>query len=1040
MQLLDLKVDISELNSDELARADELSNQVVALYQEERYEEAIPFAEEVIAIRERAIGDDHRFVADSLSNLGALHDALNNYAEAITAYERALTIYETALGEKDPTIAEKLNILGNLYTDSGNYAKAQSRYEQALSIREEILEENHLDTAISLDNLATLYWYQGSYLEAIPLYERALAIRETLLGGNHPDVADVLNGLGAVHRALGKYEIALPLYDRALAIKEAALGPDHLAVATTLNSLALLYQDKGDYEKSLQLHKRALAIREKSLDEDHFEVGNSLHNLAVLYYKQYNYDDAAPLFVRAIEIFKVALGENHPIVAAGLSNAASVYREQELYQVSRLLYERALEIRELTLGENHPHVAVTLNSLGTLYQDQGDYELALPLYERALSINRITFGEDHPAVADSLNRIGVLYNDQGETATALDLYEQSTGIYKAILGENHPDVAINLNNIASLQFIQGNHEAARSLYRQTLQIEEQNLSDLFLGASEIRIQQYIKQLLATTNLRVSFSLEDFNAAGKSDQADTLKLALTNVLQRKGRVLEAAAVRFEQIRANLTAENQQRLDELSDVRTEIAKLRFEGLGNRSQLAYQSELDRLTDRAEILEDQLARSSAAFRLETLPVSVDAIQPLIPQNAALVEFVRYSPYAAEPKIKDRWQAPRYAAYVLTQDEINAVDLGVIADIDPLVLAFRAALSSRSAKASAIARQLDEKLIAPLRPFLNNKEQLLLSPDSQLNLIPFDALIDNEDSYLIETYQISYLSSGRDLLKLQTEQPPSQQPPLILANPDYASASKPQNSLEQNIDRSRRSVDASGLVFSPLPGTAQEAEAIATLLPEATTLTQARATEASLKQVNAPSILHIATHGFFLPDVEFIPPASSERRRDSRSGLGASFSLVETKASQTTPSNLENPLLRSGLALAGANRRSSGAEDGIFTALEASSLKLNGTQLVVLSACETGVGAVSNGEGVYGLRRTFAIAGAQSQLMSLWQVGDIGTSELMELYYKNLIEKKQGRSEALRNAQLELLNTGTYRHPYYWSSFILSGDWRPLD
>ncbi|MDA0266202.1 MAG: CHAT domain-containing protein [Cyanobacteria bacterium] len=303
---------------------------------------------------------------------------------------------------------------------------------------------------------------------------------------------------------------------------------------------------------------------------------------------------------------------------------------------------------------------------------------------------------------------------------------------------------------------------------------------------------------------------------------------------------------------------------------------------------------------------------------------------------------------------------------------------------------------------------------------------------------------FLVEQYQISYLSSGRALLKLGVNEP-STQPAVILANPDYDQASNaplpslgegpgvgaPELGVRASESASgQRSTQLSQLQVGPLPGTAAEAEAIRALLPDATVLTEATATENALKQVQAPRILHIATHGFFL--------ANLEREPEGRGGLEA----LAAEALSFPPSAIltENPLLRSGLALAGFNARRSGSEDGVLTALEASALHLFGTQLVVLSACETGLGDIANGEGVYGLRRAFAIAGAETQLISLWQVDDYGTQSLMAQYYEKLLSGR-GRAAALRDVQLAMLNSGSpYAHPYYWAAFITTGDWRPLD
>jgi CHAT domain-containing protein len=251
-----------------------------------------------------------------------------------------------------------------------------------------------------------------------------------------------------------------------------------------------------------------------------------------------------------------------------------------------------------------------------------------------------------------------------------------------------------------------------------------------------------------------------------------------------------------------------------------------------------------------------------------------------------------------------------------------------------------------------------------------------------------------------------------------------------------------------RRSVDLSRANFTPLPGTAGEARALGAILPNVRLLTGVEATEASLKLLTGPTILHVATHGFFLPDQ---PEASVVESR----GLGI------TPLSKSRVGQNENPLLRSGIALAGANSRPNGStEDGVLTALEAAGLDLGGTKLVVLSACETGVGEVRTGDGVYGLRRALVLAGAESQVMSLWQVSDAATRDLMVAYYKRL-ESGEGRSEALRQVQLEMLNETSHTidggnrslriekksalsqgrsHPFYWASFIPIGDWRSLD
>ncbi|MEK7831228.1 MAG: CHAT domain-containing protein [Acidobacteriota bacterium] len=365
---------------------------------------------------------------------------------------------------------------------------------------------------------------------------------------------------------------------------------------------------------------------------------------------------------------------------------------------------------------------------------------------------------------------------------------------------------------------------------------------------------------------------------------------------------------------------------------------------------------------------------------------------------------------------------------------MGEAALIDQSVGELRRALRNpRSGDAKQLARTLDEKVMRPLRQHLGARQKILLSPDGALNLIPFAALVDEHDHYLVNRYLFIYLTSGRDLLRLRIKQE-SQPAALVLADPAFDSLQPADSAALRDIKPVHGGqqpgapwFDFSAVQFKSLPGTASEATALRALLPEASILTGGAATESALKQLRRPRLLHIATHGYFLKDLVLSQTIQSDANAPR---------LPDNTAESE---NIENPLLRSGLALAGANRRKSGEEDGILTALEATGLDLWGTKLVVLSACDTGVGEVKNGEGVYGLKRAFVLAGSESQVMSLWAVSDMGTKELMVEYYKRLL-RGEGRGEALRQVQLRMLKNPKRSHPFYWASFIQSGEWANLD
>jgi CHAT domain-containing protein len=314
--------------------------------------------------------------------------------------------------------------------------------------------------------------------------------------------------------------------------------------------------------------------------------------------------------------------------------------------------------------------------------------------------------------------------------------------------------------------------------------------------------------------------------------------------------------------------------------------------------------------------------------------------------------------------------------------------------------------------------------------------------------LLDERGQYLVKRYRFTYLSSGRDLVRL-ARQVRGREGPTILAAPHYDDEGPPPAA--QLRSRSPFALAGPSFNFSPLPGTQAEAAAVARTLGDARVLTGGQATEKALKTLRGPRLLHLATHGFFLADLPVPLPEGRQRgisriaptggtpgKPDKAAGLAAAEPAPSPVAAAPGWAALADPLLRSGLALAGANRRASGDDDGILTALEAMALDLVGTQLVVLSACETGVGDVRHGDGVYGLRRALVLAGAETQLVTLWRIDDAATQRLIAEYYAR-IARGVGRSEAMREVSLQMLSNPRTSNPRLWAPFVVSGDPRPL-
>jgi MYXO-CTERM domain-containing protein len=490
-----------------------------------------------------------------------------------------------------------------------------------------------------------------------------------------------------------------------------------------------------------------------------------------------------------------------------------------------------------------------------------------------------------------------------------------------------------------------------------------------------------------------------------------RLALLTVLRRKGRILDAMAHNAEALRGRLDPETKAIVDELAQVRAKLAAATAGSLGAVAAVPSPEARVALERDAQRLEAAASARSAEVSATEHAVTIESVAGAIPEGAALVEVVYYRPY--NPKVSTTIATllpARYAAYALWRSGESAwTDLGEAEPIDKAAAHVRDAFASPArTDAKDAARALDEKVGRPIRAMLGGSHEVLLALDGALQLVPFGALVMEDGKFFLERFAVTYVTTGRDLLRFGDRSAPRSSP-LVVANPTFDVPGAP-----------------AGKPFTPLPGTDGEATRLAVLLPGAVVLRGEAATKAALTAAHGPRILHVATHGFFLDDAS----------RDARNTRG--LELDTGAASSAAVAARPNPLLRAGLGLAGANAVGDRSA-GILTALEASGLDLWGTKLVVLSACETGIGEVHNGEGVYGLRRSFLMSGAETLVMSMWKVDDEATRDLMADYYGQL-QRGGGRGEALRRAQLAMLVTPARAHPYFWASFIAAGNPATLD
>ncbi|MBO0860119.1 MAG: CHAT domain-containing protein [Chloracidobacterium sp.] len=838
-------------------------------------------------------------------------------------------------------------------------------------------------------------------------------------------------------RDAGKYDVALPLFERVIETRKRISGTDDPDLAAALHELAVLYYYKGDYPKAETESNRALAIQEKTLGPNHPQVGASLNLMAILCFNKGDYTKAELLSNRAVAIKEKSLGPDHSNLAYYLTTLARIYDRKGEFDKAEPLYSRALAIREKTLGPEHRLFALSLNYLANLYYNKGDYTNAESLYRRALNIREKLLGPENRYVAESLVNLANIYRDRKDYAQAETFYLRALAIEEKTLRTQHPNIAITLANLAALYVMKGDAREAIAAQSRANAVIEYNLSPNIDSGSERQKLALLSILTKHTDFTLSLHSQ---SAPNNPQA--LELAFTTLLLRKARVLDAMTDTIATLRRHARPQDQALLDQLADARSHLAEGALKGLGATKTETSSTQLRQLAEKVEKLEAELSARSAVFRAQAQPVTLAAVQAAIPADTILVEFAVYTPWAPRT---EKSKEPRYLAYALSaQGQPKWVDLGDKAPIDRAANAWRRALRNRRIDPTRLGRALDEKVMRPVRSILREKlgvtRRILIAPDGLLNLIPFAALVDEKNQYLVERFAISYLTSGRDLLRLRTSETsePSNSAPLVVANPAFGRVSTIAARVGQNsgkevaANQARSASDVARVLFPPLPGAEDEALAIKALMPEASVLLREQATEAALKQVRSPRILHIATHGFFFGEEVSIENGNHghvnnnwQNDFDLQPGIWAA--------------HIENPLLHSGLALAGANEGKSGDEDGLLTALEVAGLDLWGTKLVTLSACDTGMGELRKGEGVQGLRRALVLAGSESQVISLWPVSDVGAKEFMIDYYTAL-RQGEGRCDGLRQVQLRMLRSKYRRHPFYWAAFIQSGEWANLE
>lgn len=990
----------------------------------------------------------------TLKKLGQAHLTRNDFPAARRAMESVLAIdldlhgdnhwrsRDTKLAIREIDLIAKLSVQQRgLLAEADNLMKEAHAAEQAAKldaainaarkaaeIRRRILGADDRGASANLSWAAACADKAGEFASARQLFEESLTVRKKVLG-DHPDTAGALNSLGIVFRRLGDFRKARSHFEQAVAMNRKVRGEVNAHTAAALNNLGSVLLAQGEYAEARPILEQAVAICRTVHGSQHADTATALNNLGLVLQDQADYAGAKDSYFEALRIQQRVLGK-HAATAVTLNNIGSLLEARGDLAGARKYCDQALEIHEQLKGKKDYQFGVMLNNVGSLLHGLGEHKEARRRYDQALAVYATTLGEEHPTVATITGNIGELLRDQGAFREALDYHERALAINKKnrprhlLTANSHHAVAIMLHTL-------GKRSEALAQINDGLSIEQANLGESFQYVSERAMFNGLDRVGRALPVLLTMITDS------SEKADAAT-AFAWTLRRKGIVFETV-LRFRQAqnvlaRDEVLAEKVARFHSLHNLLNNTAINPPPGWSAAKLLAQQSTWQKEAETLEAeLNAALSRKLPGHLDDWQGANAGKIRAKLLPGAALVEFVRWQPYDFKATGKTpRWRPARYLAFVLTAnaDRPRMIDLGDAKAIDDAITNLREHLERAPDPNTSIkaywpeAKALHKLVFAPLQPTLDKARTIYLAADGLLNQVPFEALVDEKGRFLIEDFQFAYQTSGRDLLRPKTDLTKGV---VVFAGPDF--------DLDSAKRKSREPKQATRAgAWKGLKGAAAEAGDIRKVLDGSRfgpvrTFEGADALEESLKTLPAPRLLHLATHGYYFD-------REAEALADSlRTDLDVKARLKKAN----------NPLLRSGIVLAGANaigdKSIAGAdvEDGWVTAAEIGLLNLRGTELVVLSACQTGLGDVKTGEGVFGLRRAFLHAGARSLVTSLFPVPDADTRVLMQQFYGNL-KAGRGKLDALHDAQRSIIQRGRQKtseppHPFFWAGFVLVGD-----
>ncbi len=935
-------------------------------------------------------------------------DGLTNESDLLLkqAEEKCLAVFE----KETVSFARVQSNKAYRYYYQADYARAISILSSSITIWKQINETEHLGYANTLSLMGYAHRGLRKNAEAVIYLTEARKIHEKQLGKTSSKYITNTVNLGTALMVLGRQDEAEEIFTEVLAVNEntAEKSADIIGVMDMLSTICL---HKGEYEKAEELGLETVRLRKETIGKASIPYCGSIINLGQLYYTVKNYKKAKSLYLEAKHIFENDLAQTeHPFYNNCMMSLGDVYQKEGAFKKAEPILVGTVEKMEQTYGKEHPYYAFSLASLAGLYVGLANFDKSEKLWLEVVSILEKTMGKEHQRYIANLGNLAHSYNKEGDLENAEKKFLEVADLFAKTVGKEHPDYEEAIFNLSSIYLKQGQVEKAEPLLIEQSDLTQSLILKSLHFMSEQELNYYYQYMAAGQDMI-------FSLAQTSGKSSIIGNGFDNMLFYKGFLLNA--INQTKKYTQTDTDTSKRIDQLKSCQRSLAREYTKPFAARDS----ANIIDLEAKANSIEKDLVRYVAGYGDAMLQVKWQDVKKQLKSKQAAIEFVRY---------KNEKEEKLYAALLLRSDNESPKFLYLFEEKQLKGILENKKKGKVDHVNGIYKNESVYKLLwQPLEKELAEIKTIYYSPSGLLHRLNLNAISLDEKRTVGNKYNLVQVNSTRELVLPTIIEKKSGEALLfggIQYNMDTTAIASVDNDFEKTTTRGSLNFSQSdstlrGDNWSYLDWTEVEVSAIESILEENGIPTNSQvghqATEEAFKSINQPSprILHIATHGFFFPD---------PKQRNSSSETGDPIFKIS-----------DHPMIRSGLIMAGANHAwetgkpfKPNMEDGILTAYEISQMDLSNTELVVLSACDTGLGDIEGNEGVYGLQRAFKIAGAKYLIMSLWQVPDYQTQQLMTVFYNNMLTNKMEIPDAFRSAQQEMQKK--YEDPFLWAGFVL--------